>query len=81
MFHHFITTQICLHCLNAFTTKILMHRSDEAMNSIGISRKICYFCSFCSKVEKYCPLCLYLCVLPCFVAISAWIYIVLTAMK
>jgi hypothetical protein len=34
-FHRFIASQICLYCLNALTKKILTHRSDEAMNSIG----------------------------------------------
>jgi hypothetical protein len=29
MFHRFITSRICLYCLNALTKKILTHRSDE----------------------------------------------------
>ncbi len=70
-FQHFIASRICLHCLNAVTKKLLMHRSDEAMIPLAISKKIHYFRSFHSKAEKHCRLCLYICVLPCFVAISA----------
>jgi hypothetical protein len=58
-----------------------MHRSNEVMNSISNFQKIGYFGSFHSKAEKHYHLCLYICVLPCFMAISAWIYIVLTGMK
>ncbi len=41
---------------------------------LAISNQIRYFCSFRSKAEKHRHLCLYICVLPCFMAISAWIY-------
>ncbi len=81
MFHRYIASRICLHCLNALTKKILTHRSDEAMNSIGNFQTNRYFHYFRSKAEKYCRFCLYICVLPCFMVISAWIYTMLTAMK
>jgi hypothetical protein len=38
--------------------KMLTHRSDEAMNSIGNFQKNHYFRNFCSKAEKHRRLCL-----------------------
>jgi hypothetical protein len=60
-FHGFIASRIYLHCPNALTKKILTHRSDEEMNSVGNFPKIHYFRSFHSKVEKHHRLCLYIC--------------------
>jgi hypothetical protein len=39
MFHCFIASLFCPHCRNALKKKILTHRSDEAMNSIGNFQK------------------------------------------
>jgi hypothetical protein len=60
-----------------------MHRSDEAMICIGNFKKKSYiFVISVAKSKIFVVFALYVSeILPCFMAISAWIYIALTAMK